>query len=150
MKRLLVLAGLAAALSVPTAAQAATTVQRVPFATDVFLCTSGDDVAVSGTLLMISSVAITPSGGFVAAFHVQPQGISAVDTATGTLYRATWLTRDIFVSSPAGGLTETFVNRVHLQATTGSESYFVKEIFHYTIGADGSVRIAFDKGSSPC
>jgi hypothetical protein len=150
MKRLLVLAGVVAALCVAAVAQAATTVQRVPFQSDVFLCTSGDDVALSGTLLITSTTTATPSGGFVAAVHFQPQGVSGVDTTTGTMYRATGLTRDLFVSSPAGGYTETFVNRFHIQATTGAESFVANEVFHITISPNGSVRVVFDKFSSTC
>jgi hypothetical protein len=150
MKGLFALAGVVVALCVPTAAQAATTVQKVPFAADVFLCTSGDDVALSGTLLIASTTTATPSGGFLAAIHFQPQNVSGVDTTTGTMYRATGLTRDIFVSSPAGGYTETFINRFHIQATTGAESFVVKEVFHITIGANGSVRTVFDKFSATC
>jgi hypothetical protein len=150
MKGLLAFAGVVAALCVPAAAQAATTVQKVPFEADVALCTSGDIVALSGTLLITSTTTATPSGGFVAAVHFQPQGVSGVDTTTGTMYRATGLTRDIFVSSPAGGYTETFVNRFHIQATTGAESFVVKEVFHITISPNGSVRVVFDKFSSTC
>jgi hypothetical protein len=150
MKRLLVLAGTVAALCVPTAAQAATTVQRVPLESDVFLCTSGDDVALSGRLLVTATTTATPSGGFVAAVHFQPQGVSGVDTTTGTRYRGTGLTRDLLVNSPAGGYTETSVNRFHIQATAGAESYLVKGVFHITIGANGGVRTVFDKFTSTC
>jgi hypothetical protein len=149
MKRLLLLVAVVAALCVPASAQAATSVQRDPFQADVFLC-GGDDVQISGTLLVTSTTTATPSGGFVAAIHFQPQGISGVDTTTGTLYRATGLTRDIFVVSPAGGYTETFINRFHIQATTGAESYLVTETFHITIGANGSVRVIFDTFSATC
>jgi len=150
MKRLLVLAGVVAALCVPASAQAATTVQTIPIETDVFLCTSGDDVQLSGTLLVTSTTTATPSGGFVAAIHFQPQGVSGVDTTTGTIYRGTGLTRDLFVVSPAGGYTETDVNRFHIQATTGAESYLANEVFHITIGANGSVRVFFDRFSVTC
>lgn len=150
MARLLALVGLIAALSVPVAAQAATTVQKITFEGSVMLCTSGDIVEISGPILATSTTTATPNGRFLAADHFQPQGISGVDTTTGTVYRAVGLTRDVSVSSPAGGYTETFINRFHIQATTGAESYLVSEVFHVTVGADGSVRVLFDKFSSTC
>jgi hypothetical protein len=150
MARLFALVGVAVALCVPAAAQAATTVQRVPFVGEVSLCTSGDVVELSGTLLITSTVTQTSSGGFMAAVHFQPQGISGVDTTTGTVYRATGLTRDIFVISPKGGYTETFINQFHIQATTGAESFLASEVFHITIGANGSVRVFLDRVSSTC
>lgn len=150
MTRLLALVGVIAALSVPAAAQAATTVERTPFVGDVQLCTSGDTVHLTGTLLVTATETLTPSGGFMVASHFQPQGISGVDTTTGTVYRATGLTRDLFVSSPAGGFTETFINRFHIQATTGAESFLVKETFHITVSSTGSVRVLIDKFSATC
>ena len=149
MARLFALVGLIAALSVP-AAQAATTVERTPFVGDVELCTSGDTVHLSGWLLIASTETLTPSGGFMVAAHFQPQGVSGVDTTTGTLYRASGLTRDLFVSSPAGGFTETYVNRFHIQATAGAESFLVKETFHITVSSTGSVRVFIDKFSATC
>ncbi len=150
MARLLALVGLVVALCVPAAAQAATTTQKLPFEGSVLLCASGDIVELSGTLLVTSTTTVTPSGGFLVADHFQPQGISGIDTTTGTVYRAVGLTRDIFISSPAGGLVETYVNRFHIQATRGAESYLVKEVFHVTVSPDGTVRVEFDKFSSTC
>ena len=150
MLRLLLLVGMVAALCVPVASQAATTVQKVTFEGDIQLCTSGDIVHISGPILATSTTTVTPSGGFVAAFHFQPQGISGVDTTTGTRYRAVGLTRDVFVSSPPGGITETFINQFHIQATAGAESFLVSDVFHVTISPDGSVRVQFDKFSSTC
>ena len=150
MLRLFALVGLIAALSVPAAAQAATTVEKTPFVGAVELCTSGDIVQLSGSLLVAFSETVTPSGGFMVASHFQPQGVSGVDTTTGTLYRATGLTRDLFVSSPAGGFTETFVNRFHIQATSAAESFIVTETFHITVSSTGSVRVLIDKFSATC
>jgi hypothetical protein len=150
MARLFALVGLIAALSVPAAAQAATTVEKTPFVGDVQLCTSGDIVHLSGSLLVAFTETLTPRGGFMVAAHFQPQGISGVDTTTGTLYRASGLTRDLFVGFPAGGYTETFVNQFHIQATTGAESFLVREIFHVTVSPDGSARAFIDKFSATC
>jgi hypothetical protein len=150
MVRLLALAGLIAALSVPAAAQAATSVQKAPFAGDVVLCTSGDVVHLSGTLLTTVTESQTSSGGFLEAIHFQPQGISGVDTTTGTDYHATGLTRDLLVSSPAGGSTETSVNRFHIQATRSAESFIVKGVFHITVSSTGTVRVVIDKFSATC
>jgi hypothetical protein len=101
-------------------------------------------------LLVTSSTTETPTGGLVAAFHFQPQGISGVDTSTGTVYRGVGVTRDLFVSSPAGGFTETSVNRFHIQSTAGVESYLISGLFHLTITPDGQARVLVDKFSSTC
>ena len=150
MKRLLMAAVAVSALLVLSAsASAATTVQKIPFSAEVGLC-NGDTVDLSGTLLDSSTLTTTPSGGVIVAFHDNPQGISGVDTTTGTVFHATGLTREIDVSGPAGGFTTTFVNRFHIQATGGAQSFIVSETEHVTITPDGTVRVSFDNFSSTC
>ena len=149
MKKRLVLLTTMTALAIPVAAQASATTEKLPFDADVIAC-NGDVIHISGTLLNIFTETTTPSGGFIVSSHFQPQGIKGVDLTTGTKYVATGLTRDIQVVSPAGGFTETFVNRFHIQATTGAESFIVSEVFHITVNAHGDVSAFVDTFSSTC
>ena len=116
MRRLLVILAAVGALAAPLGAQAGTTVEKQTF-DDTFPLCNGDPIHVSGTLVAVISDTTTPSGGEMLAFHFQPQGVTGVDLVTGTVFHATGLTRDLIVNSPAGGSTETFVNRFHIQAT---------------------------------
>jgi hypothetical protein len=147
--RLLVMLALVGALTVVAAAQASTSKTSFTFDTTFPLC-NGDLIHVSGTLLGIFTETQTPSGGEVMAFHFQPQGVTGVDLTTGTVFHATGLTRDITVSFPTGGGTETFVNDFHLQATGGAQSYVTFEVFHITESPDGRVTASFDKIYNTC
>jgi len=149
MKRLLVLIGAMVALAIPTSAQAKTTIEQIPFETDILLC-NGGVVHLEGQLLVTTTSTATPAGGFVYAIHFQPQGVKGVDVTTGTVYIATGLTRDLFVATPPGGFTETYVNQFHIQATKGAESYIVTGLFHITSSPDGTIRVVIDKFSGPC
>lgn len=149
MRRLLVILAVVGALAAPVSAQATTTVEQVTFE-DTFLLCNGDPIHLSGTLLAVFSETATPSGGEVLAFHFQPQGVTGVDLVTGTVFHATGLTRDLIVNSPPGGSTETFVNRFHIQATLGAESYIVSELFHVTVAPDGTVTVFFDNFTTTC
>ena len=149
MRKVLVLLITIAALAMPLAAQASATTEKVPFDANVTAC-NGDVIHISGTLLSIFTETTTPSGGFIVSSHFQPQGIMGVDLTTGTRYVATGLTRDILVTSPSGGSTETFVNRFHIQATSGAESFIVSEVFHITVNANGDVTAFVDNFSSTC
>ena len=149
MRRLLVILAAVGALAAPLGAQAGTTVEKQPFDTTFPIC-NGDLIHLSGTLVAVISETTTPSGGEVLAFHFQPQGVTGVDLVTGTVFHATGLTRDLIVNSPAGGSTETFVNRFHIQATRGAESYIVSELFHVTVSPAGTVTVFFDNFSSTC
>ena len=148
MRKLLVLLITIAAVAMPIAAQASATTEKVPFDADVIAC-NGDIIHISGTLLAVFTETTTPSG-FIVSSHFQPQGIKGVDLTTGTKYLATGLTRDILVVSPAGGVTETFVNQFHIQATTGAESFIISEVFHITVNANGDVTAFVDNFRSTC
>jgi hypothetical protein len=150
VRRLLLVLGVVAAFAVPAGAQAATTTtERITFDTTQPIC-NGDLVHISGPLLAVMTVNQTRSGGEVIGIHFQPQGISGVDLSTGTVFHAVGLTRDLTVNSPPGGITETFVNRFHLQATTGEQSFIVSELFHVTVAPDGTVRSFVDNFSITC
>jgi hypothetical protein len=149
MRRLLVILGLLCAMAAPLSAQASTTVERLTF-DDTFPLCNGDPIHISGSLLATITETTTPSGGHVVAIHFQPQGVTGVDLVTGTVFHATGLTRDLVVESPSGGTTETFVNRFHIQATGGAESFINTELFHITVTPDGTVRVDLDIVSEPC
>jgi hypothetical protein len=51
--------------------------------------------------------------------------------------------------SPAGGITEAFVNRFRIQATRGEQSYIVTELSHITVSPDGTIRSFFDNFRPP-
>jgi hypothetical protein len=149
MRRLLVILVAVGALAAPLSAQAGTTVEKQSFDATFEIC-NGDLIHLSGTLLAVFSETATPSGGEVLAFHFQPQGVSGVDLVTGTVFRATGLTRDLIVNSPPGGSTETFVNQFHIQATGGAQSYIITELFHVTVTPNGTVTVFFDNFASTC
>jgi hypothetical protein len=151
MKKFLLAIVLAAVAMIasPIHAQAATTTEVIPFETDLVVC-NGDLVHLSGSLLAVSQVTETPSGGFVVSFQFNPQGVTGVDLVTGTTFHATGLTRGISITTPPDGYTETFVNRFHIQATAGHESYIVTETFHITVTPDGNVTALVDNFSASC
>ena len=149
MRRLLLILGLLCAVAAPLSAQARTTVEQISF-DDTFPLCNGDPIHISGTLLSTTTETTTPSGGHVFGFHFNPQGVTGVDLVTGTVFHATGLTRDFVVESPPGGTTETFVNRFHIQATGGAESYISTDLFHITITPDGTVRVEIEMHSSTC
>ncbi|HEY3050212.1 MAG TPA: hypothetical protein VGJ40_00680 [Gaiellaceae bacterium] len=149
MKRLLLILAVVGALAAPLSAQASTTVEQMTFEATFPLC-NGDPVHLSGTLLAVMTETATPSGGEIVAFHFSPQGVTGVDQVTGTVFHAGGLTRDLIVNSPPGGSNETFVNRFHIQATGGEESFIVSELIHVTVTPDGTVRVFFDNFTATC
>jgi hypothetical protein len=128
-------------------ADAATSVEKVPFDTTLEAC--GQTISLSGTLLVTSTVQQLHHGGFLVAEHFQPQGIRGTSTS-GATYHATGLTRDITVSVPSGGASSTHINRFHIVGTAGAPSFSVKETVHTTVSASGDVRVSIDHFSETC
>jgi hypothetical protein len=149
MRRLLVILGLVAGLAVPVSAHAATTVFNDTIDATITLC-NGDPVHLTGPLLVTVTATTSPAGGQSFAIHFQPQGVAGVDLVTGTLFRGTGVTSDVFVTTPPGGIIETYVNRFQIQATRGAQSYIVTNLFHVTAAPDGTLRVVVDTFSSSC
>jgi hypothetical protein len=149
MRRLLLILAVVCALAAITGAQASTSRTSFTLSTTFPLC-NGDPVELNGTLLTISSETLAPSGVMVLAIHFQPQGVTGVDLVTGTVFQATGFTRDLTVSFPSGGGTETFINQFRIQATGGAQSYLTTEVFHITVTPDGTVAVVLDSFSATC
>jgi hypothetical protein len=133
------------ALVVPSPAVGEATRETLHFETTIEAC--GNTIQVSGDLLVLYTVVQTPSGGFVFATHFQPQNISGTDQL-GRLYRATGLTRDISVYTPAGGSTFTYVNRFHIVGTMGAPTFYASQTFHFTVTPSGELVAEVDKDVS--
>jgi hypothetical protein len=144
------IAAVLAALVLPAAAQAAATTLTTPVQADIKAC-DGDTIRLSGQLLTVLTATANPAGGIVFSTHFQPQGLRGVNLQTGTAYLGTGLTLDVIVVGPAAGaITFTFVNRFHIQATAGAESFDVSETMHITELADGSITAFVDNFSAAC
>ena len=142
MKRLVAFVAILAVLALPTATNAAATTATVPFQATITACTF--NIQLNGSLLIIATTTSTPSGGFIATIHSQPQNVRGVDLVTGASYIGTGLTRETFAELPSGGFVLTFVNDFHIQGTAGADSYVVSQLVHLTMTGDGAVTAVVD------
>lgn len=155
MKRFLAtlaIAALAAFVYVSATASAATSgkkVQKNPYEADPTLC-NGDTVHLSGTLLEFLTLTRTPSGGTIIVAHSNSQGISGVDTTTGTRYRLISVTHDAGLFPPSGVSMFTYSDRVRLQATAGAESFIFIRTMHLTVTPNGRVTADITKYAATC
>jgi hypothetical protein len=148
MRKKLVVAVLAA-LVLPAAARAAATTVITPLQIDLTAC-NGDTIRLSGQTLAVFTATVTPSGGVAFSTQIQPQGVRGVDLQTGATYLGTGVTRDAIVVAPSGVTTITLVNRFHIQATAGGESFDAADLVHVTALPDGTVTAFVDNVSLPC
>ena len=142
MKKLVALVIIIAGLALPAATNAAATTATVPFDATITACDF--DIQLSGSLLIVETATSTPSGGFIATIHSQPQNVRGEDLVSGASYIGTGLTRETFVALPSGGLVLTFVNDFHIQGTAGADSYLVSQVVHLTVMGDGTVTAFVD------
>ena len=143
------LAGVACALLCAGAAQAATTVQVLPYNQFVTIC-NGDTVQLSGTLLAVTSFKALPSGGHVSVVRFQTQHVTGVDLVTGDTYILASTLSGEGVLNPAGGAEGTFLSHFELRSTSGAESYVMGLLAHLTVAPDGTYIVNFVKPTIPC
>ena len=129
-------------------AQAAATVQQMPFNVITGGCT--EDIQLSGTLLVVTSETQSPSGGLVTRYHFQPQGISGIGLTSGDMYRGTGTTLDVTVQNPAGGSEFTYVDRVRLVGTHGEPTFSVSVTEHVTVTPAGDITASVNNASTTC
>jgi hypothetical protein len=139
----------AAMFASPMYAQAAATTQIIPFDTDINLC-NGDPLHLSGSQLVLSQVTGNATGGFTVVSQFDPQGVIGIDPVTGTTYHFTGTVRDTYTLKSAGAYTNTFIDRFHVQATSGEDTFFVYDTFHMTITPDGNLTAFVSNISVSC
>jgi len=158
MKKLLVLSGLVAVLSIAVvssssgAPASSSTISTVfPIDLIVFVpCANGgagEDVALSGNLHDLFHITVNGNSLHVKA-HDQPQGISGTGLVTGDKYQATGVTQDEFNTS--FGMEETFINNFRIIGQGPGNNFLVHENFHITINANGTVTAFHDNFTVDC
>jgi hypothetical protein len=158
MKKLLVLSGLVAVLSIAVvssssgAPASSSTISTVfPIDLIVFVpCANGgagEDVALSGNLHDLFHITVNGNSLHVKT-HDQPQGISGTGLVTGDKYQATGVTQDEFNTS--FGMEETFINNFRIIGQGPGNNFLVHENFHITINANGTVTASHDNFTVDC
>ena len=137
MKKLVAIVAIITGLALPAATNAAATTTTIPLQTTITECNL--NIELSGSLLIVATTTSTPSGGFIATIHSQPQNVRGLDLFTGTSYIGTGLTRETFIGLPSSGLIVTIVSEFHIQATAGGQSFLVSQLFHITVTGDGTI-----------
>ena len=169
MKRLLLLSTMASLLAAcgadPTATSngteasnpslAATAIndnQSIPLDLTVFIpCAnggSGEDVALSGFLHVLSQVTISNTGYATVVSHFQPQGITGIGAVTGAKYQGTGASTETF--TVALGLTDTFRNNFRIIGSGPGNNVLIHETFHVTVNANGTLTTSIDNLSVEC
>lgn len=149
---LVIALALAAITALPTNAQAITFRDRViePFETFVIAC-NGEDVTVSGELLLMSHTTIDARGGFHSKFTLVPRHVRGVGAVTGIQYKAVGGQRSHFnADADFAPLNETFTTMFNLVSQGGSDNLQFKGTFHITINAQGEVTSFVDRFSEKC
>lgn len=151
LKHLIPLAAMTATivLGLASPAQAAAITER-DLHFDSVTAGCGEAIHLSGSLLFVGHATASASGGLVASFHFQPQGVTGVGLTSGRTYRGTGVTRETVVFTPRGGMTDTYVNRFHLVATAGGPTYDLRVLSHVTISASGAVTANLYRISVSC
>ena len=148
---LVIALALAAITALPANAQAISFRDReiVPFEALVIAC-NGEEVFLSGELLLMSHTTIDARGGFHSKFTLVPRHVRGVGSA-GTLYKAVGGQRDHFnADADFAPLNETFTTMFNLVSQGGSDNLQFKGTFHITVNAQGEVTAFVERFSEKC
>jgi hypothetical protein len=112
---------------------------------------AGELVTLSGNLHDLFHVTFDGSGGLTIKFLDNPQGVSGVGETTGAVYHGTGQTQETFhFSGVSDSFSDTFVNVFHIVGTGPGNDFFVREVFHVTVNANGTLAAFVDQFSVTC
>jgi hypothetical protein len=147
--------GLLAAGPARAAGTSFTASVKIPIDLTVFVpCANGgagEFVTLSGNLHDLFHVTFDGSGGLTIKFLDNPQGVSGVGETTGAVYHGTGQTQETFhFSGVSDSFSDTFVNVFHIVGTGPGNDFFVREVFHVTVNANGTLTAFVDQFSVTC
>src|SRR5688572_12479690 len=148
---LVITLALAAVTAFPAYAQAFTFTERVtePFETFVIAC-NGEEVLLTGELLLIFHTTIDAKGGIHSKFTLVPRHVRGVGSA-GTLYKVVGGSRSHFnADADFAPLNFTSTEMFNVVSQGGSDNLQLKFTFHVTINANGVETVVIDHFSAKC
>jgi hypothetical protein len=135
-------------LLLPSTASAVTDRTTVSYGAVIESC-SGENISLSGELLLITHVTEDSSGGLHAEVTFVPRKILGV-SASGTRYREVVGQRQRFTISGQGTLTETFTTEFMLISQGGEDNLLERATAHVTITPNGDVTAFVNNVSFEC
>ena len=113
-------------------------------------CT-GEEVHLTGELVIRIRTTIDATGGIHAAFHLTPRHVRGVGVESGIAYHAVGGLRDSFnAAADFAPLVGTTTQMFNLVSQGGSDNLQVKFVFHLTVNAQGEVTAEIDNFSLAC
>jgi len=149
---LVITVALAAVTTFSAYAQATTVTDRetVPYETIVTAC-NGEDVYLSGELLLISQTTVDANTGVHSQFTLVPQYVRGVSSLTGTQYKAVGGDRSHFnIDADSAPATYTNTDMFLLVSQGGTENLLAKFTLHVTVNANGETTAFIDNFSAEC
>ena len=122
----------------------------VPFETFVIAC-NGEEVFLSGELLLISHTTIDAHGAFHSEFTLVPRHVRGVGSLSGTQYKAVGGHRSHFnEDSDFAPFNFTNTDMFNLVSQGGSDNLQGKFTIHVTVNANGEVTAEVENFSEKC
>ena len=149
---LVITLALAAVTTFPAYAQAFTITERVtePFETIITAC-NGEDVFLSGELLLIFHTTFDARGGIHDKFTLVPRHVRGVGSVTGTAYKAVGGQRSHFnADADFAPLNFTETSMFNLVSQGGTDNLQIRFTFHVTVNANGVETVVVDHFSAKC
>ena len=119
-----------------------TTVEELPISFVTPGC--GEPILLSGTLHLVTHVTLDADGGIHLVSEANPQGVTGLGLASGTIYQGTGVGLSSFNSGGPLPLELTAVNSFKIIGRGPTDNLLVQGTFHVTVNAHGEVTSVVD------
>ena len=117
--------------------------------TEFFNC-AGEEIHFTGDLHLNNHIVFDANGGFHGAFIANDHNFSGVGLTSGIKYHEVGATVQVFNVRGTAPEEGTFTFILNFIGQGPGNNVTIKENFHYTINANGTTTVSFDKFTQEC
>jgi len=136
----------------PARAQASTTTtnETVAFTSSLFNQCNGDQVTFSGSMHVVNTLTTDASGGTHLKTHINYQNVTGTGSPSGLSYNVRTVTNEVTNDADGAQSNATVISIVKLIAQGPTQDYFLRNVIHVTVNANGQTTSTVQEVSIEC
>ena len=127
-----------------------TTNETVPFSGSLANPCNGDTVTFQGNIHVTNHMTTDAGGGTHLKTHLNFQGVTGTGAPSGLTYNVRTTTNQSVNDSDGPQSEATVISTVKLISQGPPQNYFLRNVFHVTVNANGTTTSTVDETSAEC
>ncbi len=127
-----------------------TTNETVPFTSSLFNPCNGDTVTFSGNLHVVNTMTTDASGGTHLKTHINYQNVTGTGVPSGITYNVRTVSNEVTNDADGPQSTATVISIVKLVAHGPALDFFLRNVLHVTVNANGQTTSTVQETSIEC